>query len=125
MSNIHGLRSLLDLRTAGRKPAEAILLTFSDSEGQARFVTTYTDSEGVVRSSDNIDTLDLRPLIGLEVIVCVQAFGERENRFFLRLQQYAADVILLVTDWATQSTSELGLRWTRGGETQTYPGAAR
>ena len=112
------------LRKSGKRPSEQILLTLTDSEGQARYVTRYTDTEGVVRSSDNIETLDLRPLVGLSVVVCADRFGDRENRLFLRLQDYAHDVILLVAEWANQSTKEFGLSGQKGGQTQPYPEAA-
>lgn len=124
MSDIHGLQALIAMRRAGKKPASDILLTVSDDAGQAKYVTTYADTEGVIRSSDNIDTLDLRPLIGLCVVVCCKSFGDRENRLFQRLQQYASDVILLVADWADESAREFGLRWSRGGENKPYPEAA-
>jgi hypothetical protein len=124
MSEIHGLAALLDMRKRGRRPAGQILLTVTDSECQARYVTRYTDTEGVIRSSDNIETLDLRPLVGMDVIVCADRFGERENRLFLRLQDYASDVILLVAEWANQSTKEFGLSWRNGEQVKLYPEAA-
>ena len=83
MSEIHGLASLLDMRKRGRRPAEQILLTVTDSEGQARYVTRYTDTEGVIRSSDNIETLDLRPLVGMDVIVCTTAKTDEECKALL------------------------------------------
>jgi len=124
VSDIPGLAGLIALRKSGKRPSEQILLTLTDSEGQARYVTRYTDTEGVVHSSDNIETLDLRPLVGLSVVVCADRFGDRENRLFLRLQDYAHDVILLVAEWANQSTKEFGLSWQKGGQTQPYPKAA-
>lgn len=124
MSEIHGLQALLALRKTGRRPADAILISVTDSAGQAAYVTRYTDTEGVVRSSDNIETLDLRPLVGLSVVVCSDVFGPRENRLFVRLQEYANDVILLVASWANESTKEFGLSWQKGGQTQPYPEAA-
>ena len=122
--NVHGLQALLEMRQARRRPADAIMLTLTDSEGYAQYVTRYTDSEGVIRSSDNIETIDLRPLLGLSVIVCADTFGERENRLFLRLQEYAADVVLYVTEWVRQGGKEFGLSWQRGSETKPFPEAA-
>ena len=109
--NVHGLQALLEMRQARRRPADAIMLTL-------------TDSEGVIRPSDNIETIDLRPLLGLSVIVCADTFGERENRLFLRLQEYAADVVLYVTEWVRQGGNEFGLSWQRGSETKPFPEAA-
>ena len=59
-----------------------------------------------------------------DVIVCADRFGERENRLFLRLQDYASDVILLVAEWANQSTKEFGLSWRKGEQVKPYPEAA-
>ncbi len=120
----HGLNALLQTRMSGRKPDEHIMLTFTGSDGYALYVTTWTHTEGVIRSRDNVDTLDLRPLVGLSVIVCCDAFGSRENRLLIRLQEYAADVTVLVQEWAMQSKTNFGLQWARGGEVLPFPGDA-
>jgi hypothetical protein len=124
MSEIHGLQALLTLRKNGRRPAGSVMLTLTDCPSYAKFVREYSDTEGVIRSTENVETLDLRPLVGMSVIVCADTFGPRENRLFVRLQEYAVDVVLYVTEWVQQGGTEFGLSWRKGSEPEQFPRAA-
>lgn len=111
----HGLNALLAMRMRGQRPAGYVQITLTDDPHQARHVTTYTDAEAVIRSGDNVETLDFRVLFGLPVIVIAVRFGERENRLLSRLMEVAAEVVLYVVEWIEQG-GEFGVRWFKGGE---------
>ena len=119
----HGFNRLLAMRLAKRRPDGYVQITFSDSPGWSKHVTTYAEDEAVIRSGDNVETMDFRPVFDLPVIVIAEQLGERENRVFLRLQEVASEVVLYVLAWMEQG-GELGLCWTRGGKTQAIERAA-
>lgn len=111
----HGLNALLAMRMRGQRPDGYVQITLTDDPHQARHVTTYTESEAVIRSSDNVETLDFRALFGMPVIVIALQFGPRENRLLSRLMEVASEVVLYVVEWIEQG-GEFGVTWQKGGE---------
>lgn len=121
---IRGLGPLLDLRKAGRLPSDAVMLDLSDDPIDEQFAQRYSHQHGVIRSTDNVETLDLRVLVGLHVTVFAKTLDERTNRLFLRLQEQAREVVLFLSDWlAYGDNTQLGIVWRKGWtDSKPYPG---
>lgn len=121
---IRGLGPLLDLRKAGRLPSDVVMLDLSDDPLDEQFAQRYSHQHGVIRSTDNVETLDLRVLVGLHVTVFAKTLDERTNRLFLRLQEQAKEVVLFLSDWlAYADDTQLGIVWRKGWtDSKPYPG---
>lgn len=121
---IRGLGPLLDLRKAGRLPSDVVMIDLSDDPIDEQFAQRYSHQHGVIRSTDNVETLDLRVLVGLHITVFAKTLDERTNRLFIRLQEQAREVVLFLSDWlAYGDDTQLGIVWRKGWtDSKPYPG---
>ena len=92
---IRGMQTLLSLRQAGKRPALVFLDLIDEyrapkEAGELERLTLCP--EGKTRNDD------LRPLVGLDVVIMARDWTEDLSGLYDRLTQYANEIILLVED---------------------------
>lgn len=106
-----GLAALVAFRTAGKLPARQVSLSIGD-DWKAPDWFSYpgflTFPEGVIRTGDRLDDLDLRVFYGLDVFVHAARYDDRVAEIFDRLQQYARYILLVILDWPIE---DFGIEW--------------
>ena len=106
------LKPLADMRMAGERPAGAAWLHVGDGWETVKWWTWRgAAAEIMVPTGAPIERLDLRPLVGLRVIVLAPAYTRPLLRLLNRLKDYALSVDCFVLVWLPD---DLGMRWERG-----------
>ena len=106
-----GLAALVAFRTAGKLPAKQVLLNIGDelrSPDWFSYPGFLTFPEGVIRTGDRLDDLDLRVFAGLDVFVHAPRYDDRVAEIFNRLQQYARYILIVILDWPIE---DFGIEW--------------
>lgn len=106
-----GLKPLLKLRQAGRRPAGVVWLMLSNSAKQIDWwAYSDLDPQAVIRTSDPVGRLDLRCVVGLHVVVegvtCLALL-----RLADRVREYADRVTLHQFD---RIETDFGRHWQHG-----------
>lgn len=105
------MKPLQAMRLAGKRPAGVTWMWLGDYS-PTRWDRWHDSSvEIAIPRTAAIERLDLRPLVGLRVIVVADAYDRALLRFLTRLKEYAAAVECFITDWFPD---DLGMRWERG-----------
>lgn len=102
-NSIVGIDRIAKARLNGEAPALVFLIV---SEG-----CRLSAGDVAILPTANVERVDLRPLVGLRVVVLAEVYTPWLVRLFARLQEYAADVTLVVRDWLPE---DIGLRFVRG-----------
>jgi len=106
------LKPLADMRTAGERPAgSAWLYLGAEWEPVKWWAWRGGMVEVTVPAGAPMERLDLRPLVGLRVIVLAPTYTRPLLRLLNRLKDYALSVDCFVLDWLPDN---LGMRWERG-----------
>ena len=116
---LQALSPLADMRMAGEKPVGSAWLYVGDEWQPVRWwIWRGATAEAVVPTDAPMERLDLRPLVGLRVIVLAPAYTRPLLRLLNRLKDYALSVDCFVLDWLPD---DLGMRW-ECGQTQDWIG---
>lgn len=103
---IRGMQTLLSLRQAGKRPA-LVFLDLIDTYRAPRYPHELERltlcPEGATRNDD------LRPLVGLDVVIMARDWTEDLSGLYDRLTQYANEIILLVDSFG----DDVGWSWTK------------
>ena len=109
------MKPLEAMRLAGKRPAGAAWLWLGDYAPTRWERWHDTTVEIAIPRTAAIERLDLRPLVGLRVIVVADTYGRPLLRFLARLKGYAIAVECFILDWMP---NDLGMRWERGQEAE-------
>jgi len=96
-----GLQPLVACRLRGKLPSRRVTILVGDewrAPDWQRWVETMPYPEAVIRSTDNIDRLDFRCLVGLAVFVHAVRFDARVARVLELVQQVANYTLLSVEE---------------------------
>ncbi len=113
MSIPFGAAPLIKLREQGRKPVGSVWVNYGDDYVELewwRFVETQAQATITVRTTDPIDRLDLRCLVGLNVTLHFAQWDSRVARLLERLKEYSAEIAVL----SPAFEDDLGFWWIRG-----------
>lgn len=102
-TKIHGIDQLIALRRDGMRP-ELVFVMFVDG---GRLIS----GDVGIGPAANIERLDLRPFVGLQVLILADTYTPALRRLFERMHEFAASVVLSVKEWLP---NDLGLVWGRG-----------
>ena len=109
---LQALKPLAAMRMTGEKPADSAWLYVGDEWQPVRWwIWRGATVETVVPTDAPMERLDLRPLVGLRVIVLAPSYTRPLLRLLNRLKDYALSVDCFVLDWLPD---DLGMRWERG-----------
>jgi hypothetical protein len=92
---------LIELRKTGKKPSRLITLNIGDY-GQWKGELTITPQMTAER-------LDLRCLVGLDVMMLAEHWTDREAAIYRKLQEYANEIFVAVVDFA----EDIGWWWVK------------
>lgn len=101
-TKIHGIDRLIAMRRAGKRP-ELVFIMFVDG------CRLFSCDVGVSPAA-NVERLDLRPFVGLDVLLLADRYSVSAFRLFERLHEFAATVVLSVVAWLPD---DMGLFWAR------------
>ena len=96
-----GLQPLVTCRLHGKLPSRNVLLLIGDewrNPSWAKYVETRPYPEGVVRSTDKVDRLDFRCLVGLAVFIHAARFNALVASVVEKVQRYASYTLLTVEE---------------------------
>ena len=96
-----GLKPLVACRLNGKLPSRNIVLLVGDewrNPDWSRWVETRPYPEGVVRSTDRIDRMDFRCLVGLNVFIHSARFTALVAQVVDAVQRVAAYTLLTVEE---------------------------
>ena len=105
------MKPLAAMRLAGKRPAGAAWLWLGDYAPSRWHRWADSTVEISIPPTAAIERLDLRPLVGLRVIVVADTYNRPLLRFLARLKGYAVAVECFILDWMP---ADLGMRWERG-----------
>lgn len=107
-----GAAPLIAMRRSGARPAAAVWVTLGDFPAPDwwRWSDTCHRPEIIVRPEDPLDRLDLRCLVGLDVILFFATYDERAARLYERLQDYADEIAVM----SPAFDDDIGWRWIKG-----------
>jgi hypothetical protein len=110
--NPRGASPLIELRQAGMCPRGAVWVMLGDYREPDwwRWANTCDHPEVLVRPEDPIERLDLRCLVGLEVVLFFGSYDERAMRLYDRMQEYAKEIIVM----SPAFEDDIGWRWIKG-----------
>ena len=109
------MKPLEAMRLAGKRPAGAVWLWLGDYAPTRWQRWADSTVEIAIPRAAAIERIDLRPLVGLRVIVVADTYNRPLLRFLARLKGYAVAVECFVLDWMP---ADLGMRWERGQEAE-------
>ena len=109
------MKPLEAMRLAGRRPAGHVWLWLGDYAPSRWERWADSTVEISIPPAAAVERLDLRPLVGLRVIVVADTYSRPLLRFLARLKEYAVAVECFVLDWMP---ADLGMRWERGQEAE-------
>jgi len=101
-NTVTGINRLIELRSRGLKP-ELVFIMFIDGGH-------LSDGDVGISPAANIERLDLRPFIGLRVLVMADTWSSGLARLFERLQEFASEIVVTVQSWLPD---DLGIAWRR------------
>lgn len=104
-AKIHGIDRLIGMRRNGKRP-ELTFVLFADGG------RLFSNDVGISPAA-NIERLDLRPFVGLQVLIQADSYSPGLLRLFERMHEFAAIVTLSVITWLPD---DLGLVWDRGDD---------
>lgn len=109
---LQALKPLADMRLTGERPAGSAWL-YVGAEWEPVKWSAWRGGmvEVTVPADAPMERLDLRPLVGLRVIVLATTYSRPLLRLLNRLKDYALSVDCFVLDWLPDN---LGMRWERG-----------
>lgn len=102
-TKIHGIERLIAQRNCGEHPA-MVFIAFAHGGW-------LSSRDYGISPAANINRLDLRPFVGLDVFVIAETYSHALAHLFTRLQDYASAVTYSVTAWLPD---DLGVTWVRG-----------
>lgn len=105
------MKPLEAMRLSGKRPAGATWLWLGDYAPTRWDRWADSSVEIAIPRAAAIERIDLRPLVGLRVIVVADTYSRPLLRFLARLKEYAAAVEVFILDWMP---NDLGMRWERG-----------
>lgn len=105
------LKPLEALRLAGKRPAGSAWLWLGDYAPTRWDRWADSTVEIAIPRAAAIARIDLRPLVGLRVIVVADTYDRTLLSFLGRLKGYAVAIECFVLDWLP---GDLGMRWERG-----------
>ncbi len=109
---LQALKPLADMRLTGERPAGSVWLYLGDEWEPVKWWAWRGGMiEVAVPADAPMERLDLRPLVGLRVIVLATTYSRPLLRLLNRLKDYALSVDCFVLDWLPDN---LGMRWERG-----------
>lgn len=96
-----GAQPLINLRQQGKRPAKDVWIEFGDypNPDWHRWAETQFSPSLVVLPTDPIDRLDLRCIVGLRVILCLDTWTEKSSLLYERVIELAAEVAVLCPDF--------------------------
>lgn len=109
------MKPLAAMRLAGKRPAGEVWLWLGDYAPSRWERWADSTVEISIPPAAAIERLDLRPLVGLRVIVVAPTYNRPLLRFLSRLKGYAIAIECFVLDWMP---ADLGMRWERGQEAE-------
>ncbi len=109
------MKPLEAMRLSGKRPAGATWLWLGDYAPTRWDRWADSTVEISIPPAAAVERLDLRPLVGLRVIVVADTYSRPLLRFLARLKEYAVAVECFVLDWMP---ADLGMRWERGQEAE-------
>jgi hypothetical protein len=98
-----GLKPLVVCRLRGKLPSRNILLLIGDEWNDpdwSRWIETMPYPEGVIRTSDKIDRIDFRCLVGLSVFI--------HSARFTALVAKAVEAVQLFADYTLLTIEDIG-----------------
>jgi hypothetical protein len=107
-----GLDALVAFRSAGKLPNRIVSLNVGDdwkSPNWYKVPEFLKYPSGVIRSTDAIESLDLRVLKGLHVFIHTDTYTEQASKLFSALKEFADYVCLVVLSW----DEDFGIEWIR------------
>ena len=107
-----GLEALVAFRSAGKLPNRIVYLNVGDnwkSPDWFKVPEFLNYPSGVVRSTDAIESLDLRVMKGLHVFIHTDTYTEQASKLFSALKEFADYVCLVVLSW----DEDFGIDWNR------------
>lgn len=105
------MKPLQAMRLTGKRPAGPVWLWLGDYCPTRWERWADSTVEISIPLAAAIERIDLRPLVGLRVIVVADAYGRPLLRFLERLKGYAVAIECFVLDWLPD---DLGMCWERG-----------
>lgn len=105
------LKALADMRMRGEVPADCVWLYVGDYEQVPWWQWYGSVPEIMINKSCPTARLDLRPLVGLRVILNAQRYDAPLMQLIERLKPYVASMSVFVADWLPDC---LGFRWGKG-----------
>ncbi len=109
------MKPLEAMRLAGKRPAAPVWLWLGDYCPTRWERWSDSTVEISIPPAAAVDRIDLRPLVGLRVIVVAETYNRPLLQFLTRLKQYATAIECFVVDWLP---NDLGMRWQRGQEAE-------
>lgn len=93
----YGAAPLIALRTQGKRPVNAVWINYGDEPAQDWWKWAETCGMPVltIRTTDPIDRLDLRCLIGLAVVLHFADWTERVARLLERVQEMSPEIAVI------------------------------
>jgi hypothetical protein len=109
--NPRGSAPLLAMRQAGQRPAAPVWITYGDFRDPDwwRWTHSADKPELLVRPEDPIERLDLRCVVGLNVVLFFPDWSAAVSRLYERLQEYAREIAVMSPGFE----ADIGWRWTK------------
>lgn len=106
-----GGSELIAMRKAGKAPSSEVWVNYGDfiEPFWWKYSNTSTSPELLVRPEDPIDRLDLRCVVGLNLILFFKDWNSKAAKLFDRLTEYANEVAVM----SPAFDDEIGWRWTK------------
>ena len=96
-----GIERLIAMRQRGKKP-ETVWINFD-----LRYIAPKSPSEFQILELSYEPTRDLRPFVGLDVILFANNWRSEVGELYERLQQYAKSITVFVVDFE----DDIGFHW--------------
>lgn len=109
------MKPLAAMRLAGKRPAGHVWLWLGDYAPSRWERWADSTVEISIPPAAAIERIDLRPLVGLRVIVVAPTYNPHLLRLLARLKEYAIAIECFVINWMPD---DLGIRWERGQEAE-------
>lgn len=107
-----GAAPLIAMRKAGNRPAGFVFVSFGDFREPDwwRWADTCEKPELLIRPEDPIERLDLRCVVGLDLILFFSEWSEAVGKLYERLTEYAQEIAVESPAFDT----DIGWWWVRG-----------
>lgn len=106
-----GSAPLIEMRQNGMCPSGSVWVKLGDFREPDwwRWANTCDHPEILVRPEDPIERLDLRCLVGLDVLLFFGHYDERAGRLYEKLQDYAKEIAVM----SPAFEDDIGWRWVK------------